>query len=71
MKECWTIQRLEAQGRGDPICIKLEHGTQEEEGGAFSQAGSSPSMDFSNRNCSSREAGGSCSHPGLPLEGLG
>lgn len=39
VKECWTIQRLEAQGQGDPTRIKLEHGTQEEEGEAFSQAG--------------------------------
>ena len=33
--------------------------------------GSPPRVDSSNRNCNSREAGGSCSHPGLPLGGLG
>ena len=70
-------ERLEAQDQADPTHTGIKHGTQRlltqgsgrKRPGYSSRLGSSPSMDSSNRNCSSREAGGSCLQAGMPLEG--
>lgn len=77
-KEHWTI---EAGGpdQENLIYTRVKSGTQRllsqrsgrKRPGHSTRLGSSPSMDFSNINCSSREAGGSCSHAGMPLGGPG